>query len=205
MALKHQAEHAGKWRMALRQAKAHLPGALPPLLCLTDPERMPDPVGVAQALPQGTGVIYRHFGASERLDIAAILAGVSRARGLTLLIAADPLLALEVGADGVHWPERKLPRARNWRGRFGFQTASAHSRRAIWRAGQAGMDAVLVSTVFASNSPSAGRPIGPARLARLALTSAIPVYGLGGVNADNARQISEFAGLAAVEALAGPT
>lgn len=73
---------------------------------------------------------------------------------------------------------------------------------AVRRATEIGMDAALVSTVFPSNSPSASRPMGPARFRLLAQTAPLPVYALGGVNPSNAGQVASFAGLAAIDGLA---
>ena len=201
MTLKHQAGLDRKLLRAIRRTRLHLPAHLPGLIFLTDPQRTPDPMRTAARLPAGSGVIYRHFGADDRTSIASALARLARQKGLSLLLAADPALALAVGADGVHWPEARLGEAHAWRGTFAIQTASAHSRRAIDRAWQAGMDAALVSTIFTSRSASAGRPIGPARLARLAAGTDLALYGLGGVNADNAGQIAGFAGLAAIDGI----
>lgn len=133
--------------------------------------------------------------------MAPRLAGVARRRGLKLLIAADPSLALEVGAHGVHWPEARLAEARKWRGRFMFQTASAHSRRAIDRAAKTGVDAALVSTVFPSTSKSAGAPMGRLAFTRLCQKAPLPLFALGGVKAANALQIADAGGLAAIEGL----
>lgn len=171
---------------------------LPACLFLTDPARTPDPVSALPKLPRGSGIIYRHFGAKNRRQMALDLSEVASALRLRLLIAADPDLALEVGADGVHWPEARLGQARAWRNRFQLQTASAHSHRAILRASQLELDAVLVSSVFPSDSPSAGRPLGAPRFRRLVSASPLPVYGLGGVTAKNARQICAFAGLSGI-------
>jgi len=62
---------------------------------------------------------------------------------------------------------------------------------------------VFVSPVFESASPSAGRPLGTLRFARMIRGAGLPVYALGGVNAASARRLtrSGAAGLAAVEAL----
>ena len=71
------------------------------------------------------------------------------------------------------------------------------------RAARLGADAVVVSTIFESRSPSAGRPIGPVRLAALVRRIPAPVYALGGLNVKNARRLSAtgVAGLAMVEGL----
>ena len=201
MGLKHQAVSARKWRVAIRRVETHFPRQLPPLLFLTDPKRTPDPASVAAKLPVGSGVLYRHFGAENRFEVAVELAGLARRRGLKLLTAADPKLAVEIGAYGVHWPEARLQDALKWRGRFQIQTASAHSRMAITRAEQVGVDAALVSTVFSSNSPSAGTPMGAAAFVELCHQSPLPLYALGGINADNAASVAGSGGLAAIEGL----
>lgn len=172
--------------------------AIPALYFLTDPARTPDPVKVARTLPPGTCVIYRHFGAPERSRVARALKRVCDARGLTLLIAADPLLARRIGADGVHWPERQVRRMRI-EGRL--VTAAAHSARGVKRAAKA--DAILLSPLFATASASARPPLGVARAARLAQKARTYVIALGGINAANARTLKGrgFAGLACVEAL----
>ncbi len=86
--------------------------AIPALFFLTDPARTPDPLRIAARLPRASAVVYRHFGAPDRVRTARRLAELCQRRGLVLLIAADPALAERVGAAGVHWPERLLPRRR---------------------------------------------------------------------------------------------
>lgn len=176
---------------------------LPRLFFVTDPARTPDPVAVAARLPPGAGVIYRSFGAADAHEMAARLARLCRRRGLVLLIGADAKLAAAVGADGVHLPERMLPAGRALRhAKPGWLfTAAAHSPLATRRAAAAGVDAALVSPVFASRSPSAGRPLGAARFAVLCRTSPLPVVALAGITtATAARALAAGAhGIAAVE------
>ena len=156
------------------------------------------------ALPWGAGLILRHFGRSELIAAAAPLARIVQGRGGLFLIAADPALAARVGADGVHWPESRLGRARLWRMRRPgwIVTASAHSRPALLRAGRLA-DAVFLSPVFASNSPSAVRALGPLRASLAAKNAPAPVYALGGVTAARARRLKGrgFSGVGAAEAL----
>ncbi len=175
---------------------------LPPLILVTDPERTPDPVALAGRLPPGSGVVFRSFGRQGAGEIAHRLAAVARRRGLLLLIGAD---ALRAPGAGVHLPERLAHRATALkRARPGVVvTVAAHSLEALIRARRAGADAVLLSTVFESKSPSAGRPIGPVRFAALARRAGLPVYALGGVRTKNAPRLlgSGAAGLAMVEGL----
>lgn len=173
---------------------------IPSLYFFTDPKRIPDPERIAERLPRGAAVVFRHFGAADRFEAADRLARICRARGLKLLIAADPALAARVGADGVHWPEKRLPGRRSG---FALETAAAHGPRGLGRAAAAGLDACVLGPVFPSRSASAGRPLGPVQAGRLATGVRLPVIALGGVNAGTAKRLigRGFAGIAAVEAL----
>lgn len=168
---------------------------------MTDPKRTPNPERIVEKLPPGSGVIYRHYGATDRFDVGARLAAICRRRRLTLLVSADPKLAQRIRADGVHWPEAML-RGMRLRHPHWVETTSAHSPRAIAMAQQSGMDAAILSAVFASASPSAGAPMGPLRFRMIARTSRLPVYALGGVTHRNAtRAMTHAAGWASIEAV----
>jgi thiamine-phosphate pyrophosphorylase len=178
----------------------------PTLLFFTDPVRTPHPERVLAVLPRGAGIVFRAFGAADAADVGRDLARLARHRGVRLLIGADVGLAIALRADGVHLPERAVGRRGDilrLRRRF-LVTAAAHSLAAIRRARLSGVDAVVVSTVFASRSPSAGRPLGPLRFASLTRAAGLPVVALGGVNSATARRLmrSGAAGFAAIGALA---
>jgi thiamine-phosphate pyrophosphorylase len=201
MALNHDTTARRKLQAASRAIMAHFPSHLPPLLYLTDPERAPLPARRIMALPQHCGVLFRHFGDDEEIDFIRDMAPALHNEGRIFLIAADPELALETGADGVHWPEKRLPEARAWHGKFDIQTASAHSHRGLIEAAKAGMDAALLSPVFPSNSPSAGQPLGVSRFRNMVTQADLPVYALGGLTPDNIGQVSDIAGMAAIDGL----
>lgn len=202
MSLEPQSRARRKLIAAARIAARALPERLPPALFLTDPDRTRVPERIVAGLPKGWGVIYRHFGAVDRAEVAASLAKLCRARGLKLLIAADPKLVAAVGADGVHWPFRMRGQMQRWRGRFRLQTMSAHSARELRQAARYPVDAILVSAVFPSRSPSAGTALGPMKFHRLARYCSRPVYALGGVTADTAKLAARSAGFAAVDGMA---
>lgn len=201
MSVKHQLTQRRKWQSAQRTARAHLPAGLPAVLCLTDPQRIPNPADLIACLPPGSGLVYRHFGARDRFETARTLQRLCCLHGLPFVVAADPTLAIALRADGLHWPEARLRDAMKWRGKFAFQTASAHNWRAIMAAARAGMDAVLVSTVFISNSPSARLPMGPLRFRKLCRNAPLAVYALGGIRAETAGRIADCSGLAAIDGL----
>jgi thiamine-phosphate pyrophosphorylase len=166
--------------------------------------RTPDPEAIARRLPRGAAVVFRAFGAADAEARGRRLKAIARARGLILLIGADADLAQRLGADGVHLPERLAHQARRLKAahRGWIVTAAAHSAAAARRGLAAGADAVVVSTVFASRSASAGAPMGAARLAILVRRVGGPVYGLGGIDNKKARLLKEtgLAGVAAVDA-----
>jgi thiamine-phosphate pyrophosphorylase len=176
----------------------------PPLLFVTDPVRTPRPWDTAAALPPGCGVIYRAFGAADRLDTARRLREATRRADGLLLIGLDDDLADACDADGVHLPEPALAVAKalrrrrpDWR-----LTGSAHSANAL--SACAGLDAALVSPVFASGPGSAVRPaLGVDGFKALTETASCPVYALGGVGAANAPSLagSGACGIAAVGAI----
>ena len=176
---------------------------LPPLLFFTDPARTPDIEAAARRLPRGSAIVYRAFGAPDAEARARRLAQIAAERGLVLLIGADAGLAARVGADGVHLPERMAACARRLRRPGWIVTTAAHDLMAARRGLAAGADAVVVSAIFPSNSPSAGAPIGALRLARLVRAAGGPVYALGGINDKTARRLlpAGLVGLAAVEAI----
>ena len=178
---------------------------LPNLLFFTDPERTPDPERVAERLPAGAAVVFRAFGAPDAVDRGLRLREITRRRGLLLLVGADEALALQVEADGLHMPERlatDLPRLRaahpDW-----LITTAAHDGAAAKAGAAAGADALVVSPVFPSHSPSAGAPLGVEGLKRIVEAVETPVYALGGVRADTVERLADtgIVGIAAVEAL----
>jgi thiamine-phosphate pyrophosphorylase len=194
------------WRWARTLRPARVRGkALPRLFFFTDPARTPDPLAVIARLPRGAGVVYRAFGDSDAVAKGRRLVKAARRRGLLVLAGADAGLAARIGADGVHLPERSAALARDIkRARTTWiVTAAAHSEAAIVRARRSGADAVFVSPIFTSASPSAGRPLGPLRFAALTPRARLPVFALGGVDGRTAQRLTRTgaAGVAAVEAL----
>ena len=175
------------------------------LLFFTDPQRTPDPEAVAASLPHGAGVVFRAFGAADAAARGARLKAIARQRRLLLLVGQDAELAARIGADGVHLPERQAHRARRLKAAHPgwIVTAAAHSTRAARMALASGADAVVVSTVFASRSASAGAPMGAVRLALLVRRVRGPVYGLGGIDNKKARLLKDtgLVGIAAVDGL----
>jgi thiamine-phosphate pyrophosphorylase len=179
---------------------------LPPLVLMTDDERLPDPLAAARTLPRGSMVVVRARQSSHRAKLARALKPIARRRNLTLMIANDPVLVDRVRAAGLHLAEANARWAADWRVRrpHWLITVSAHSLSACGRVARLGADAAFLSAVFATASHPAARNLGPARASRIARQAPLPVYALGGITTSTAARLSGsgFAGLAAVGSLA---
>jgi thiamine-phosphate pyrophosphorylase len=177
---------------------------LPPLLFFTDPTRTPRPWETAARLPAGAGVVFRHFGAADALEIGLRLRATTREAGTRLLVGLDADLAERIDADGVHLPERALSSAYALSGRRPdwLLTGAAHSTKAVKAARD--LDALVLSPVFPAGGASAGKPaLGIGGFKALAATAPCPVYALGGISAANAEALigSGACGIAGVDAV----
>ncbi|MEM6852366.1 MAG: thiamine phosphate synthase [Pseudomonadota bacterium] len=180
--------------------------AAPTLFFLTDAARGVRGEDVAPHLPRGAVVILRDYQADDRVASAMRLGALCRVRGLVFLVAEDWRLAHAVRADGLHAPERFLPRLTPLRRRFPrwFLSASAHSAPAILKAHRSGADAILASPAFATQSHPGDPFLGPVRFAALSHAAPQPLIALGGVTEATAPRLAgaRLAGLAAIGALA---
>jgi thiamine-phosphate pyrophosphorylase len=187
-------------RAALRLASW---SGVPPLVLMTDDERLPDPLAAARALPRGSIVVVRARDAGRRKTLACAMTKLARTHGLTVLIAGDAALARACGAHGVHLPEAHTGQAASLRARgISLVTASAHSFSALRRAKDS--DMVFLSPVFPTASHPGRLALHPVRANLMARQSPVPVYALGGVTERNASLLSTgaFDGIAAIGALA---
>jgi len=181
------------------------PCRLAPLVLMTDPERLPDPVAAVQKLPRGSAVIYRHFGHSHANKMADTLRQETFKNGQQLLIGDDPKLATQIGADGVHFKrDSRLTAATLWRQLCpDWIISMAGIKHGKYSGDLTVLDAVLVSSVFESKSLSAGAPIGVegfnAQVEALKGYK-LGVFALGGINKSTAPKLtaSGAAGLAGI-------
>jgi thiamine-phosphate pyrophosphorylase len=191
----------------------------PRLILVTDPVFGDDAIVrcvevVAGALPPGWLSVQLRDKQRPLVGLrvfASRLRLATRAVGAALVINGDARLARDVGADGVHLGRDagSVGEARSLCGASAWISVSAHSDSAV-RGGIADRaDAVLVSPVFPSRTPSVlaptkeGRGLDALRSAHAVAGGRIAIYALGGVDADNARACAEAGadGVAMVRAL----
>lgn len=162
---------------------------------MTDDTRLADPLAAARTLPTGSMVVVRTRGDPEPLTRALL-----KLRRVTVIVAGDPLLAVRLGAHGVHLPEARASEASHWRARFPHLliTTAAHSLRALMLSRG---DMALLSPVYPTKSHPGRAALSPVRANTIARQSGKRVIALGGIDAANVARLSGFAGIAAIGAL----
>lgn len=169
---------------------------------MTDPTRVENLVEVVRRLPKDCAVIYRHFGDPIH---ARELRELTAKQERQLLIGNDPELAQDIGADGVHFTRDAALRGPIiWRERLPeWIITMAGLKEGAYLAPLESLDALFVSSIFQSRSPSAGTPIDTAALKERAARLPVPIFALGGIDAGTAPQLmgTGAAGLAAIEGL----
>ncbi len=166
----------------------------PCLMLITDRSRLRgrqlDEVA-SQAVEGGVHAVQvreKDLSRAELFELAVPLHAALRGRAL-LLVNSRIDVALAVGADGVHFPERGLPpqQARNMAKDVCCTIGrSVHSAEAAVAAEADGADYVQVGTVFETASKP-GRPAASLSLVRDVRDAVgIPIIAVGGINASNA-------------------
>ena len=183
-----------------------LPCRLSPYVLMSDPDRLPDIEAAARQLPKGAALIYRHFGAPDRDEIAMSLRQICFEKDVQFLVGKDIALAASSGADGVHLPERELEKTTALRLCYPdwIISGAAHSLEALKMAHSINVDAAIVSSVFESQSPSAGTSLSMDTFSKWAKQVDLPIFALGGIHHGNANLLKESgaAGLAGVSGFA---
>ena len=126
------------------------------------------------------------------LALALELVAEVRRFGGRLLVNDRIDVALAAGADGVVLPADSFPTevARRLLGAEAIVARSTHSVAEVERAAREGCDFVLFGPVFATPSKAGyGPPQGIEVLRRASSTVSVPVFAVGGVTAENAREM----------------
>jgi thiamine-phosphate pyrophosphorylase len=149
---------------------------------------------VIARLPQGAGLIFRHYSlpAGAREDLATRVAEAADQQQITLAVAADVDLAKRVGAKLVHNPGRRdddLP-----------FSVSVHSMEEVSRSKGAAL--AFISPVFATSSHPGQEPLGTRPAGEIARATGVPAIALGGMDAEKFAQIEHegFYGWAGIDA-----
>jgi thiamine-phosphate pyrophosphorylase len=162
---------------------------LPRTWLMTDERSQAGLYPALEALPRGSGVIFRHYSLpdDERRMLFEAVRHYTNSRRLTLVLAGTPQLAQQWRADGSHGRHR------------GALTAPVHSRRQLIAAERAGAKLLFISPIFATRSHPGAKPLGRIGLGRVRQGARLPVIALGGMNAKRARTLGVY-GWAGIDA-----
>jgi len=116
----------------------------------------------------------------QRGEFALHVVKLAHATGAKVLVNADANLARAIGADGVHLTGAQLANCRE-RPPFPLVAASTHSRAEIERAGDLGLDFVVLGPVKVTLSHPAASPLGWKAFSVIAGAAPLPVFALGGL------------------------
>lgn len=150
-----------------------------------------------EALPKGGGVVFRHYATPRREGIAARVAELCRARGLTLAIAGDVGLAKALGALLVHNPMD---------GCDGLAfSSSAHSYEEAAARWRKGASLIFLSPLFPTRSHPGASPLSREDARQIVADCPVPVIALGGMNRARFEELRSegFYGWAGIDAWLG--
>lgn len=161
---------------------------------------MPNPEIVARVLPKGAAIILRDYRLPQRAALARRLKSICAARGLLLIIGADPNLAQAVEADGLHMPSWFRPMGGKPNGMI--VTAACHNAEDLREAARRGAHLAFLSPVFPTQSHPGEAHLGAQGFRTTAAASPLPVLALGGVDETNAGSLAgpNVAGFGAIGA-----
>lgn len=128
----------------------------------------------------------------ELLALAQELRNITREFGAKLLINDRVDVAVAVGADGVHLGQQSMPpeAVRKIVGTNMLVGASTHNIEEALAAESGGADFITFGPVFTTPSKIRyGAPVGTNALAEIKKRVRIPIFGLGGINTDNIREV----------------
>jgi len=153
--------------------KRHCPStqALPRIWLMTDERFGAGLMDAVQALPKGSGIIFRHYATpeTERRALFQSIQAIARRNGHVLLLAGPMRLARSWGAEGSHGRHR------------GAVTAPVHSFMEMRAAERAGAQLLFVSPIFATRSHPGQKGMGTRRLSNFVRQAKPPVIALGGM------------------------
>lgn len=182
-------------------------GLLPAGIFMTDYHAVPAPEQVITQLPKGFAVIFRDYHHPEREILARSLRQLCHQREVLFLVAGDAALAEKLGADGVHLPEYQMAQAERIRDNQldWLITVACHDSAAVQKAAGLDIDAGLIAPVFVTDShpethSGAQTTLGLSGVRAMVRAADLPLYALGGITKDNARQLmgTGVAGIAAI-------
>ncbi len=157
-----------------------------------------------------TGGVEQIIVREKHMDSARLLAFASRLRDITnrhhakLIIHSQADIAKAVNADGVHLASSdisEIPAMRNWLNMPNMSlSSSCHNLEELQKSHQYGANFAMLSPVFPTQSHAGSPALGIDTFKQIAEKSPLPIIALGGIHANNRKQLQGF-GIATIRAI----
>ena len=122
----------------------------------------------------------KHLPRDEMLRLAKTVCALAHGHGARVLVNADPELAREAGADGVHLTAKALM-ALDARPQGLLAAASCHGADELAQAMRLELDFALLGPVKATQSHPGAETLGWDRFAAFVRGATLPIYAIGGL------------------------
>jgi 8-oxo-dGTP diphosphatase len=122
----------------------------------------------------------KDWGESRRHALCDAVLLLAKSAGAQVLLNGEATQARAWGCDGVHWTSARLATAIA-RPKAMLCAASCHTPQDVVKAGELGLDFVVLGPIRPTPSHPAAVPIGWDGFGESAAGSAIPIYALGGL------------------------
>jgi len=151
-----------------------------------------------QALERGLDLVQLRAPELEQSDyvsLARAAIAICHRHAARVILNAEPEVARDLGADGVHLSNARLSRISSRPLSEDFLVgASCHDETGLRRASACGLDYVILGPVQATPSHAHATSLGWDGFKRLASCSRLPVYAIGGMLPENLQQIRDLGG-----------
>ena len=161
---------------------------------------------VSQAVEGGVNMIQfrdTDMEDAERLHAAVKLREITESKAL-FIVNGDVDLAKKVRADGIHFPEKHVFDADTEKLKENFILGkSVHSLEMAIKAVSAGIDYLIVGTIFPSKSHPQGQARGTKLIEDISSKLSVPLIGIGGISSKNCQEVidSGASGVAVIGAI----
>ena len=191
-----------EFRLLIKHLKA---SDIPPIACILDDLSTYKNI-IANLPPHNSLVIVRDYNNPNRHSLAQEIITLCKMKYIKCLIAGDPYLALQVGADGLHISSTNFFKLKKWKYKMPkwLITTSAHEVKRLLEIRKYRLHAIFYSPVFITSSHPDNKPIGILKFMRDINQINLPIYALGGITFQNIKRLrnSKIIGIAGISIFA---
>tara|TARA_Y100000590_G_scaffold169214_1_gene193842 strand:+ start:902 stop:1534 length:633 start_codon:yes stop_codon:yes gene_type:complete len=170
---------------------------LPKVIIIFDDKSFDEKKFLKLKLPKNSAFLFRSYEIKKRKKIAKELLKFCKMKKVKLLIGSDIKLAVDINADGIHFPEYMIKKNKiNWSDIKNAKstkkliiTTAVHNEKSLKKTENLDIDAALLSPVFPSKSHPNSKSLGIKKFSKIVKNTKLPIYALGGINIKNVKSL----------------